>query len=111
MPGRPSDDESMTSADSRAASIIDGTMAGPVHAIPADDVLRAQATRSDRGLDAAEAHRRLQRHGPNTLPPPARRGPLLRFLLQFNDILIYVLLVAGVVTGVLGHLIDSGVIF
>ncbi|ENO86760.1 putative cation-transporting P-type ATPase [Thauera linaloolentis 47Lol = DSM 12138] len=51
------------------------------------------------------------RHGPNTLPEPPRNGPLKRFLLQFHNVLIYVLLAAGVVTLLLGHHVDSGVIF
>ncbi|NTV95206.1 MAG: HAD-IC family P-type ATPase [Thiobacillus sp.] len=58
----------------------------------------------------AEAERRLARHGANRLPPPRRRGPLQRFLLQFHNVLIYVLLAAGLVTAGLGHWIDSGVI-
>ncbi|THF55390.1 cation-transporting P-type ATPase [Pseudothauera rhizosphaerae] len=81
------------------------------HAESADSVLRAQGVVRHLGLDAAEAAERLQRHGRNTLPQPPRRGPLLRFLLQFHNVLIYVLLVAGVVTALLGHLVDSGVIF
>ena len=50
------------------------------------------------GLDAAEAQRRLQQYGPNLLPaaPPA---PLwMRFLRQFNNLLIYVLLAAAIIT-------------
>jgi calcium-translocating P-type ATPase len=70
-----------------------------------------------KGLDAApgglttdEAARRLARHGPNRLPAARTRGPALRFLLQFNNVLIYVLLGAAIVTAALGHLIDTGVI-
>ena len=81
------------------------------HAAAAESVLRAQDVLRHLGLDTSEAAQRLQQHGPNTLPPPARRGPLLRFMLQFHNVLIYVLLAAGVVTALLGHLIDSGVIF
>jgi magnesium-transporting ATPase (P-type) len=63
------------------------------------------------GLSQAEAAARLARHGANRLPPPRRRGPLARFLLQFHNVLIHVLLAAGLVTAVLGHWVDSGVIF
>jgi len=62
------------------------------------------------GLDQDEASRRLDQYGPNRLPPPRRRGPLLRFLSQFNNVLIYVLLSAAVVTGLLAHWVDTGVI-
>jgi magnesium-transporting ATPase (P-type) len=62
-------------------------------------------------LDEGEARRRLSRYGPNRLTPPQRRGPLLRFLLQFHSVLIYVLLAAGVITALLGEWVNSGVIF
>ncbi|MDT3736584.1 MAG: cation-transporting P-type ATPase [Denitratisoma sp.] len=62
------------------------------------------------GLSGEEAARRLAEHGPNRLPPPKKRGPLLRFLAQFHNVLIYVLLAAVAVTAALGHYVDSGVI-
>lgn len=64
----------------------------------------------DGGLSAREARKRLDRYGPNRLPPPRRRGPLVRFLAHFHDVLIYVLLGAAVVTALLGHWVDFGVI-
>jgi magnesium-transporting ATPase (P-type) len=65
---------------------------------------------SKMGLSADEARDRLNRHGPNALPPQKRRGPWLRFLLQFHTPLIYVLLAAAAVTFWLEHRIDAGVI-
>ena len=62
------------------------------------------------GLSDSEAHRRLAIHGENRLPAAPRRSWLIRLLAQFHNVLIYVLLVAGVVTALLGHLVDSGVI-
>jgi magnesium-transporting ATPase (P-type) len=62
------------------------------------------------GLSVAEAQARLARHGPNRLRPPKKQSALLRFLRQFHNVLIYVLLGAGVVTSLLGHWVDSGVI-
>jgi magnesium-transporting ATPase (P-type) len=82
----------------------------PWHAEPADDVLAALDA-SPEGLTAAEARARLARFGPNRLEDRARRSALARFAAQFHDVLIYVLLVAGVVTALLGHGVDSGVIF
>ena len=61
------------------------------HARAAAAALAEQGTASA-GLSAAEAARRLASHGPNRLTPPQKRGPLLRFLLQFHNVLIYVLL-------------------
>ena len=62
------------------------------------------------GLSAAEVSRRLAEHGPNRLTPPKKRGPLFRFLLQFHNVLIYVLLGAAGVTAALGHGVDTAVI-
>ncbi|WP_411572502.1 cation-transporting P-type ATPase [Tropicimonas sp. TH_r6] len=74
-----------------------------------EDVLAAlQATAS--GLDSSEVTRRLERYGPNCLPEPPRRSPVLRFLAQFHSVLIYVLIGAAIVTMALEHWVDSGVI-
>ncbi len=63
------------------------------------------------GLDPAEAAKRLAEHGPNKLPEPGRHGPLVRFLHQFHNTLIYVLLAAGVGKIFLGEWVDASVIF
>jgi magnesium-transporting ATPase (P-type) len=83
---------------------------GTWHALVPDAVLDTLHTSSRDGLDSGEVAARLQRHGHNRLPPPRRRGPLLRFLLQFHNVLIYVLLAAAAVTALLDHWVDSGVI-
>jgi magnesium-transporting ATPase (P-type) len=62
------------------------------------------------GLTDAEVRRRLAVHGPNRLAEVRRRGPLLRFILQFHNILLYVMLGAAVITALLGHWIDTGVL-
>jgi magnesium-transporting ATPase (P-type) len=82
----------------------------PWHSLEPATALTHFATAPD-GLSPAEAADRLARHGPNRLAPPKRRGPLVRFLLHFNNVLIYVLLIAATVTALLGHWIDSSVIF
>ena len=81
----------------------------PWHQLPADEALAAQQTTGS-GLAADEAARRLAEHGPNRLTPPSRRGPLMRFLLQFHNVLIYVLLAAAFVTALLAHWVDTAVI-
>ena len=81
----------------------------PPHARSADDCLAALDS-SPAGLSAAEAARRLARHGPNRLPQGRTRGPLRRFLAQFDNVLIHVLLGAAIVTGALQHWVDTGVI-
>ncbi|MBQ0784030.1 MAG: HAD-IC family P-type ATPase, partial [Amphritea sp.] len=65
---------------------------------------------SVQGLSDEQAAARMQQYGANQLPAPPRRSGLTRLLAQFHNVLIYVLLVAAVVTALLGHSIDSGVI-
>ncbi|WP_451977253.1 HAD-IC family P-type ATPase [Azospirillum endophyticum] len=82
----------------------------PWHALDA----AAAAVRLDSpagGLGSAEAAARLARFGPNRLTPPKRRPAWMRFLAQFHNLLIYVLLVSGTVALLLRHWTDAGVIF
>jgi len=82
----------------------------PFHAFATAAALRAVDS-TERGLATAEAVDRLVRYGPNLLPERRRRRTALeRFLLQFRNVLIYVLLGAAVVTALLGHWVDTGVI-
>jgi len=81
---------------------------GP-HAQTAEAVLDGLDT-GPSGLSAEQAARRLAETGPNRLPAPPERSPLLRFLAHFHNVLIYVLIAAAVVTAALQHWIDTGVI-
>src|SRR5215831_4019774 len=81
------------------------------HAMAADEVVRRLTTDIEKGLDVGEASRRLQKYGPNQLPEGKSRGPLMRFLSQFNNILVYVLLGAGFVKLMLNLWIDAAIIF
>jgi calcium-translocating P-type ATPase len=84
------------------------TLTGP-HAHSAEACLVALDAAPE-GLTTEEAASRLAKHGPNRLPQVQSRGALVRFLAQFNNVLIYVLLGAAMVTGALQHWIDTGVI-
>jgi magnesium-transporting ATPase (P-type) len=79
------------------------------HSLPIEEVL-TQLTSRSAGLTQKEAEQRLSAYGPNRLRPPRPRSPLLRFLSQFHNVLIYVLLVASAVTALIGHWVDTGVI-
>src|SRR5215831_2865605 len=81
------------------------------HAMAVEDVLGRLGTKANTGLDPAEASSRLQKYGPNRLPEGKRRGPFMRFLSQFNNILVYVLLVAGFTKLMLNLWLDAAIIF
>jgi Ca2+-transporting ATPase len=81
------------------------------HAMPVEEVLEALGTDSEAGLPEAEAELRLTDHGPNLLGQ--EKGPSRLSLLahQFRDVLIWVLVAAALVSGVLlDEWIDAGVI-
>ncbi|WP_454831050.1 cation-transporting P-type ATPase [Pseudoxanthomonas wuyuanensis] len=79
------------------------------HDRPVQAALRELETGTT-GLSRAEAEARLKIHGANRLPEGRKRGVLIRFLLQFHNILIYVLLGSAVVTALLEHWVDTAVI-
>ena len=66
---------------------------------------------SEKGISKEEAEQRLSQYGENRLPEPKTHSLLVRFLYQFYNVLIYVLIAAGLVTALLGHWVDASVIF
>jgi calcium-translocating P-type ATPase len=79
------------------------------HALDVDAVERELSTGPD-GLADAEAARRLEEHGPNEVPSTPEE-PWWRVLVrQFQDPLIYILIVAAGVTAAMDDLTDAGVI-
>jgi len=81
------------------------------HQFEAEEVLRRLEVDLKTGLDAQDVERRQQKFGLNRITP-ARGTPAWRkFLKQFNQPLVYILLVAVGVTAFLGEWVDSGVIF
>jgi len=63
------------------------------------------------GLTRAEAMQRLADIGPNAMTPRSGQPGWLKFILQFHQPLVYLLLAATLVTALLQEWVDSGVIF
>lgn len=82
----------------------------PWHACEHTKVVEQLDTHREAGLSAQEASKRLLRDGPNALPQGRQRSAWARFAAQFNNLLIYVLLLAAAITWLLDHAIDSAVI-
>src|SRR5262245_12044829 len=74
-----------------------------------DEVLAAVESRTA-GLTSQEAEQRLEHYGTNRLAPPKRLPWWRRVLAQFDDILIYILLVAAAFKAILADWVDFGVI-
>jgi calcium-translocating P-type ATPase len=79
------------------------------HSLSNAEALKHAAT-TMHGLPQKEAGNRLTLHGNNSFTPGRRYSPLRRFLLQFNNTLIYILLGSAIVTGIMQHWTDTGVI-
>ena len=84
-------------------------MSLPWYAMSADQAMSRLETGKE-GLTDAEAEKRLHEFGLNLLSATKPRSPFVRFFLQFNNVLIYVLIVSAVITAILGHWVDTGVI-
>lgn len=80
------------------------------HAVSVGEVAKRLSTDTETGLEAAEAANRLRKYGPNRLPEGRKQAPYMRFLAQFNNVLIYVLLAAGFTKLMLNLWIDASVI-
>ncbi|PXW23315.1 HAD-IC family P-type ATPase [Paraburkholderia caballeronis] len=81
------------------------------HAATAEEALTRLDANLASGLSAAEVETRRAQHGPNRLPEAGRQSLLRKFLGQFHNILVYVLLGAGFVKLMLGLWVDASVIF
>jgi Ca2+-transporting ATPase len=81
------------------------------HHCPTEEVTTLLTTNTSKGLSQFEAKHRLERFGPNSVTAKKQQGPLIRFLLQFHQPLVYILLAAAFITLLLREYLDSFVIF
>ncbi len=80
--------------------------AGACHAMTGEQVLDVLGV-NEQGLSEAEAARRLKRYGQNRLPEMRRESAIRRLLRQFNNVLIYVLLIAAAITATMAIMGDG----
>lgn len=81
----------------------------PWHSYDINTVFEEVSSSID-GLSHSNVQQRLQKFGLNRLRPTKKKSSFIRFLEQFQNVLIYVLICAASITALLGHWIDSGVI-
>jgi len=79
------------------------------HTMEPEDIYSSLET-GENGLSDAEAEKRLREHGKNMLKEKKKKTLLGRFLLQFKDVMVLVLLAAAIIAGLLGELTDSIII-
>lgn len=76
------------------------------HAMDTNLVLERLGSRRE-GLTDDEAARRLEEHGPNRLEERRGRSPIVAFLEQFTEVMVIVLIVAAVISFVVGESVDA----
>ena len=81
------------------------------HELSVGEVAELLDTDLASGLSAAEVESRLKRYGRNQVTEKPGTPSWKRFLLQFHQPLIYILLVASGLTLALGEIVDGFVIF
>jgi Ca2+-transporting ATPase len=84
-----------------------GALATPPHAQSAESVLQSLSTDERAGLSAREVDERRDKYGPNELAAAAQEPLWRKFLGQFNDLVIWILIVAAIVSGILGEWTDA----
>ena len=80
------------------------------HALSAEETLQRLETAESHGLSSSEAETRLSRVGPNQLDEKPRPTFLQLVLAQLKSFVIILLIVAAVISAILGEYIDAGAI-
>ncbi|HAS90425.1 MAG TPA: carbonate dehydratase [Desulfovibrio sp.] len=80
------------------------------HHISGEEVSELLGAGGDKGLDQFEAEQRLKHFGENVISGKKAKSGFERFMLQFHQPLVYILIAAGLVTAYLGEWVDSVVI-
>jgi Ca2+-transporting ATPase len=75
-----------------------------------DDVVKELDTDPRSGLTEDEVRHRRERYGHNELRKEEKGSPLALFLSQFKNVLVVILLIATVLSALVGELVDAGII-
>lgn len=79
------------------------------HQLSIEETLEQLHTKKE-GLSTADAASKLQEYGPNELQEGKKKSIAKMLLAQFKDVMILILLVAAIISGVIGELSDTIVI-
>lgn len=85
-------------------------MAEAWHKLPIAAVIQALSSDERQGLSTAEAGKRLTKYGYNEFAPPKRETLWQKFIDQFKDFLILILIAASVISIAIGEITDALVI-
>ena len=77
------------------------------HTMQIDEVIGNLVTNVNTGLNLTEVEDRLRKYGHNQLEEKEGVSPIVLFLSQFNDFIVWVLIAAAIVSGFMGELVDA----
>ena len=97
--------------NSRAKVVTQDSLERQWERLSVTEVVASLNSNLSSGLTQQEVAERQEHFGSNQLTPPKKTSPWMRFIQQFNQPLLYILLGAGVVTLLLQEWVDAGVIF
>ena len=76
------------------------------HHLEMSEVVRLLSSHCETGLSQDEAARRLHQYGPNRVTAKSGTPAWKRFMLQFHQPLVYILLAASITTALLQEWVD-----
>lgn len=77
------------------------------HTLSVDEVRKNIRTNLNLGLTQEEANKRLEKEGPNKLKDKKKESIFIRFIKQFNDFMIIILMIASVISAVMAYMEGS----
>ncbi|SPD73104.1 Calcium-transporting ATPase [uncultured Desulfobacterium sp.] len=80
------------------------------HSMEADKVLKELESDPNKGLSENEAEGRLKKYGYNQLKTEEKISPLALLIAQFKNVLIIILLIAIVLSALVGEVVDAAII-
>src|SRR5579863_7959544 len=95
---------------SRATQDHPGEGEVAAHTLPLKKLFE-QLESSEQGLTSEEAHKRLDKYGPNDTTGVKRSSGMAQFLRLFLNPLVAILLLAALVSVILGDRINASIIF
>lgn len=73
-----------------------------------ETITKELRTNVQRGLNEEEANRRIEKYGKNRLKEKKKESMFIRFIKQFNDFMIIILIIASIVSAVIAYVEGSG---
>ena len=77
------------------------------HTLTKEEIAKKLKVDLNKGLTDNEAERRKEQYGPNKLQEQKRTNIVAKFIMQFKNFMILVLLFAAIISAVMAHLTGS----